>query len=689
MLLNTKLSVICLFTTWAIVPVVGLSIFEGTIQEIQEALSSGQINAVQLLAKHLHRVAQYDRRGPRLNAIPVINQDVFAHAQASDSYRASANGSIRSDLEGIPCTLKDSYMMIGLTVASGSPAFVNLTASSDAFTVSQIRKAGGVVIGKTNMPPMANGGMQRGVYGRAESPYNGDYLAAAFASGSSNGAGASTAASMAVFAMGEETVSSGRSPASNNGLVAYTPSRGVLSIRSNWPLFPVADVVVPYARSVGDMFSILDVIATRDEDTRGDFWRGQPFVSLPAVSSVRPERSYHALANSSALIGKRIGVPKMYIGEEDNAAQPARLTLESLGATVEEVGFPLVTNYETAPESAAWETEYPIPATLGDPDLSGPGDLWSYGWDDFLHYVNETNCVTRLADVDPLKIFPQLPGTLPDRYGNRFGNRSESSTAIVEAISSRNGTSIYSLPGLESHLTALEARRKRDLESWMDELGLDALVWPSAGDVGRADAETNEESAVPAWRNGVFFSNGNYAVRQFGVPTFSVAIGVMEDSGMPVGLTFASRAYDDSALLGYGYAFEEAHGGRPAPSRTPQLDSDGIPPGCGRKMVGTEPPRLTAKTTKLCGDVVEISGTVDGSKSGRVDSVEVFIDGVSVGPLDMKGGRWSVLRRIVPYDDPPSDVPVRVVNDPDQSLAMIVVIATARNGRSDGKLLYV
>ncbi|KAF6791695.1 amidase [Colletotrichum sojae] len=196
----------------------------------------------------------------------------------------------------------------------------------------------------------------------------------------------------------------------------------------------------------------------------------------------------------------------------------------------------------------------------------------------------------------------------------------------------------------------------------MDELGLDALVWPSAGDVGRADAETDEESAAHAWRNGVFFSNGNYAVRQFGVPTVSVAKRVMEDSGMPAGLTFASKAYDDNALLGYGYHFEEAHGRRPVPSRTPQLESDGIPRVCGRKMAGTEPPRLTAKATKLCGDVVEILGSVDGSKSGGVESVEVFIDGVSVGPLDMKD---------------------------DQSLAMIVVVATARNGRSGGKLLCV
>ena len=100
---------------------------------------------------------------------------------------------------------------------------------------------------------MANGGMQRGVYGRAESPYNGDYLTAAFASGSSNGSGTATAASFAAFGLGEETWSSGRAPASNNGLVAYTPSRGVISVRGNWPLVPTMDVVVPHTRSVDDL----------------------------------------------------------------------------------------------------------------------------------------------------------------------------------------------------------------------------------------------------------------------------------------------------------------------------------------------------------------------------------------------------------------------------------------------------
>src|SRR3989338_2016923 len=90
---------------------------------------------------------------------------------------------------GTPNPAKASYLAKGLTAASGTPAFKDLVAYRDAFTVERLRAAGAICLGKTNMPPMANGGMQRGVYGRAESPYNAAYLTAPFASGSSNGAG--------------------------------------------------------------------------------------------------------------------------------------------------------------------------------------------------------------------------------------------------------------------------------------------------------------------------------------------------------------------------------------------------------------------------------------------------------------------------------------------------------------------
>ncbi|RKK37178.1 hypothetical protein BFJ66_g13124 [Fusarium oxysporum f. sp. cepae] len=218
-----------------------LSIVEASIASLASALSQGHINSVELTAKLLLRIAKYDRRTTQLNAIPVINQDVFDAAQASDHRRSMSK--TLGLLDGIPCTIKDSYKIRGMTVAAGSPAFKDLIANEDAFTVGKLRDAGAVFLGRTNMPPMAAGGMQRGVYGRAESPYNEAYLTAAFASGSSNGSATATAASFGVFGMGEETISSGRSPASNNGLVAYTPSRGLISIRGNWPLFPTCDTV--------------------------------------------------------------------------------------------------------------------------------------------------------------------------------------------------------------------------------------------------------------------------------------------------------------------------------------------------------------------------------------------------------------------------------------------------------------
>lgn len=202
---------------------------EASIADLQHALGNGSISSVELVAMYLQRISTYDCRGPCLNSIPILNPDVFDEAAASDARRIA--GQLRGPLDGIPYTLKDSMMYKGMTCSAGSPALVDLVANSDSFVAEQLRGAGAVCIGRTNTPPMMASGMHRGVHGRAESPYNLEYLTAAFSSGSSNGAATSTAASFAAFGLGSETVSSGRSPASNNALVAYTPSRTVISPR--------------------------------------------------------------------------------------------------------------------------------------------------------------------------------------------------------------------------------------------------------------------------------------------------------------------------------------------------------------------------------------------------------------------------------------------------------------------------
>ncbi|WP_186307543.1 amidase [Microbacterium sp. 1.5R] len=561
-----------------------MNVHEATIAELRRGLETGAVTAVELVDAYLARIDAYD--GPdsptALNAVVVRNPEARAEADASDARRA--RGHVLGPLDGIPYTAKDSYLVRGLTAASGSPAFAELVAQRDAFTIERLRSGGAICLGLTNMPPMANGGMQRGVYGRAESPYNVEFLTAPFASGSSNGSGSATAASFAAFGLGEETWSSGRGPATNNALCAYTPSRGVISTRGNWPLVPTMDVVVPHTRTMADLLEVLDVIVADDSETRGDFWRTQPWVELPPASSIRPA-SYPALADAASLDGARIGIPRMYIDADADAGtaaspgiggptgqrietrasvlarwQAARRDLEAAGATVVEVDFPVVSNYEGDRPGA------PTIATRG---LVSPEylrreivDLSAWGWEDFLQ-ANADPRLSTLADVDGATIFPHPDGALPDRYTGFDDDIAE----YPDWVRANPGIGIADMPELPDGLRGLEETRRVDLEEWMDGLRLDAVVFPAVADVGPADMDVDEASADLGWRNGTWIANGNLAVRHLGIPTVTVPMGLMADIGMPIGLTFAGRAYDDTALLRLAAAFEAT--GAPGERRTP------------------------------------------------------------------------------------------------------------------------
>lgn len=564
------------------------NIVEASIAELRTALETGRTTSVQLVEAYLARIAQFDdpESATALNAVVVHNTAARDEARDADARRAA--GATLGPLDGIPYTAKNSYLVRGLTAASGSPAFAELVAQRDAFTIERLRAGGAICLGLTNMPPMANGGMQRGLYGRAESPYNPDYLTAPFASGSSNGSGTATAASFAAFGLGEETWSSGRGPASNNGLCAYTPSRGVISVRGNWPLVPTMDVVVPHTRSMADLCEVLDVIVADDAEPRGDFWRAQPWVKIPKASAVRPE-SYCALpptslgAATQILTGVRIGVPDMYINADELAGsnphggvggptgqrihtrasiielwQQARHDLEVHGAQVVAVDFPVVTNYEGDRLGAP---------TIGSRGFVSPEylrceitELSAFAWDDFLR-ANGDPAFPSLATVEGSRIFPHPVGALPDRYVG-FEDDISDYPGIVRA---HGVQSLTELPGLEAGLRGLERTRETDLERWMDALGLDAIVFPAIADIAPSDMDTNQASADLGWRNGVWVSNGNLTIRHLGIPTVTVPMGTLPDLGMPVGLTFAGRGYDDTRLLQLAAAFEATGQRRMAP----------------------------------------------------------------------------------------------------------------------------
>ncbi len=617
-----------------------LSLTKASIASLRQALEAGEMTSVALVAGYLRRIAYYDRHGIRLNAVPVLNPGMFEDARASDLRRAA--GQSLGPLDGIPYTVKDSYKVEGLTVAAGSPAFQDLIAGDDAFAVARLRAAGAVLIGLTNMPPMANGGMQRGVYGRAESPWNADYLTAAFASGSSNGSGTATSAAFAAFGLGEETWSSGRAPAANNGLFAWTPSRGVVSVRGNWPLVPTMDVVVPHARSMADLLEVLDVIVADDPDPRGDLWRVQPWIAMPLPSQIRP-RSFPALAGAP-LKGKRFGLPAMYINQDPDAGsgaapgiggptgqrietrasvitlvEAAVARLREAGAEVVVTDFPLVSNYEG--DRAGAPKIHTRGLVSSDYLRREIVDLSVWAWDDFLA-ANGDPTLNRLAQVEGATIFPPPEGALPDRYTG-FGDDIADYPAHARA---HPVTDFRDIPHLEAGFRGLEETRKRDLEDWMTGHGLDAVIFPAVADVGPSDADVNPASADLAWRNGTWVANGNLAIRHLGVPTVTVPIGLMADIQMPAGLTFAGRAWEDAALLACASALAALIPPLPAAPRCPDLPA--LPPLAG----ACSHLSLEVGCTGTGEDRLEIRIATDAT------TIRLSVDGVALEPVPVAGG---------------------------------------------------
>ncbi|WP_084125033.1 amidase [Demequina sp. NBRC 110054] len=546
-------------------------VVEASIADVRAALESGEVTAVELVEAYLERIARLDAGPDGLHAICVPDPTALDQARASDDRRAL--GGALGPLDGICFTAKDSYAVAGLTCASGSPAFRDLVATRDAFTIERLRQAGAIHLGKTTMPPMANGGMQRGLYGRAESPYNREYLTSAFGSGSSNGSGTATAASMATFGLGEETWSSGRAPASCNALVAYTPSRGIISVRGNWPLVPTMDVVVPHTRTVADMHELVQLLIAYDPDSRGDLWRMQPWVPMPSPEELKA--SEDSMVPNASLEGVRIAVPRMYVNGAPEQEHPirtrdsvtalwerARTMLEAAGAEVVETDFPAVERYE----AGALVEEGWVPVEFFEREL---WDLSIAAWDDFLA-ANGQPGLDALADADPDQIFPAPEGALPDRYGSltlpaRYADDAFDLGDYVRRA--REGVTPWrDVPFLEEGLRGLERARQVLLEDWMDEHRLDAVVFPAMADVGPADADVDPVSATAAWRNGVWVANGNLAIRHLGIPTVTVPMGVMEDTHMPVGLTIAGRAWDDARLLSLAGAVERVLPPRAAPT---------------------------------------------------------------------------------------------------------------------------
>ncbi|HEY4218652.1 MAG TPA: amidase family protein [Gemmatimonadaceae bacterium] len=321
---------------------------EATISQLQAALADGGTTSVALVDAYLARIAAYDTHGPTLNALLRLNPNAHAEAAALDAERKQ--GHVRGPLHGIPIVVKANYGTVEGPTSAGSLAMANSMPGRDAFVVKQLRAAGAIIIGKTNMHELAAGitsisslgGQTRNAYDPARCP-----------GGSSGGTGVAVASSFAAVGWGSDTCGSIRIPAAFGSLFGLRMTQGMASRAGIVPLSHTQDIPGPLARTVTDLAIALDATIgpdPDDPDTRVLQGRALPHF----VDSL----------SKDALHGARIGLLTNYVtGGESTIADTVRAAVRSmraLGATIVDVRMPTLDSLLNGTSVINMETKFDL-----------------------------------------------------------------------------------------------------------------------------------------------------------------------------------------------------------------------------------------------------------------------------------------------------------------------------------------
>lgn len=486
---------------------------EATVAGLQSAMASGQTTARKIAEGYRARIADIDKK---LNSIIELNPDALAIADRCDAERKA--GKVRGPLHGVPVLLKDNIDTADkMHTTAGSLALLDApTPKQDAFIVQQLRAAGAVILGKTNLSEWANfrsTHSSSGWSGRGGQTHN-PYILDRNPCGSSSGSGSAMAASLAAIAVGTETDGSIICPSATCGIVGIKPTLGLVSRSGIIPIAHSQDTAGPMCRTVADAAAMLNVLAGADPSDPITMARG------------KTERSdYTNSLKKDGLKGMRIGVGRQYFGKNDKVdkvVEPQLQVLKDGGATLIDVTFPKLQNFGDA--------EYDVLLYEFKEDLNkylaGRGGAMRSLKD--LIAFNEKNAAKEMPFFGQ-EIFIQAEGKgdLNDRA--------------------------YRIALLQSKLMTQE----QGIDAVMDKDKLDAIVAPSGG---------------PAWMTdlvggdcGVFESSSLAAVA--GYPNITVPAGYVQ--GLPVGISFFGRAFSEHTLIQIAYAFEQATMARRPPKYLP------------------------------------------------------------------------------------------------------------------------
>jgi amidase len=291
--------------------------------KLRRLVGRRELSPVEIVEACLARVERYNGT---LNAVVTLNERALDDARALE--REAARGNI-GPLCGMPVGIKDVTPVAGLRTTYGSPVYADHVPQEDALVVQRLRRAGAVILGKTNCPEFAAGGNTfNDVFGRTRNPWNPERSAG----GSTGGGAVALAAGMIALAEGTDLGGSLRIPASFCGVVGLRPSAGLVP---TWPsdwLWDTLQVTGPLARTAEDVGLMLDAVAG-------------PSPLVP-FSQPTAGRSFAAAAAAGIRRGLRLAYSPDLIGigvdpDVERACRAAAFELRQMGATVEEVEIDL------------------------------------------------------------------------------------------------------------------------------------------------------------------------------------------------------------------------------------------------------------------------------------------------------------------------------------------------------------
>jgi amidase len=480
---------------------------EITINDLQKGYATGKFTVTDVVKAYLDRIDSLDENGPALNAVICLNPDAMVIAKELDSILAT--GKPRGALFGVPVLLKDNIDTHDkMPNTAGSLALMKSLPLKDSYVASQLRKAGAIILGKTNLSEWANfrssisSSGWSGLGGQTKNPYFLDRNPC----GSSSGSGVAVSANFCTVAIGTETNGSIVCPANNNGIVGLKPTVGLISRTGIIPISFTQDTPGPMARTVEDAAICLNFLTNSD-----------PNDSKTTQYNRHVEADYTKFLNKDGLKGKRIGILSSSTGfhpRVDSVFNKKIAWMKSQGAIFVE-----------------------IKDELDDKIASASFEIMLFEYKDGLNkYFASLGKNTPIRTITDLIAFNKKhPEEL--RYFDQ---------QILEKAAMKGN---LESPEYKKLLSVMQKGiREECLDRIFVQESLDALVAPTG---------------TPAWKTdlllGDLYLGGTSSWAAIsGYPTISVPMGFID--GLPVGISFIGKAWQEGPLINTGYFSQKKTG---------------------------------------------------------------------------------------------------------------------------------